>query len=46
MWLAWIAAFAIYLACFGSMLFSPSLPRAAVNPLNVDAQSLRREAAR
>jgi uncharacterized protein involved in response to NO len=43
---AWIAAFAIYLACFGSMLLSPSLPRATVNPLTVDAQSLRREAAR
>jgi uncharacterized protein involved in response to NO len=43
---AWIAAFAIYLACFGSMLLSPSLPRGAVNALTVDAQSLRREAAR
>lgn len=43
---AWIAAFAIYLACFGSMLLSPSLPRAAVNPLTVDAQSRRRAVAR
>jgi len=41
---AWIAAFAIYLSCFGSMLVSPSLPRVAVNPLTVDAQTLRRDA--
>jgi uncharacterized protein involved in response to NO len=43
---AWIAAFAIYLACFGSMLVAPSLPRGSVNPLTVDAPSMRREAAR
>jgi uncharacterized protein involved in response to NO len=34
---AWIAAFAIYLACFGAMLVSPSLPRVA-SPLAVDAR--------
>ena len=43
---AWIAAFAIYLVCFGSMLVSPSLPRVTVNPLAGDAQPLRREASR
>ena len=43
---AWIAAFAIYLACFGTMLVSPSLPRVAVSPLAVDAQPLRRDIAR
>jgi uncharacterized protein involved in response to NO len=37
--LAWIAAFAIYLGCFGAILLSPSLPRAAVSPLAVDAQA-------
>jgi uncharacterized protein involved in response to NO len=40
---AWIAAFAIYLVCFGSMLVSPSLPRVAVNPLAADAQPVRRD---
>lgn len=30
---AWIAAFAIYLACFGRILLSPSLPRGAPPPL-------------
>ena len=35
--LAWIAAFAIYLGCFGSMLVAPSLPRVALNPLTADA---------
>jgi uncharacterized protein involved in response to NO len=35
---AWIAAFAIYLACFGSALVSPSLPRIA-SPLTVDART-------
>ena len=34
--LAWIAAFAIYLGCFGAILVSPSLPRVAVSPLSVD----------
>jgi uncharacterized protein involved in response to NO len=29
---AWIAAFAIYLACFGRILLSPSLPRGAAAP--------------
>jgi uncharacterized protein involved in response to NO len=43
---AWIAAFVIYLACFGAMLVSPSLPRVAANPLTIDAQAPRREAAR
>jgi uncharacterized protein involved in response to NO len=43
---AWVAAFAIYLACFGSVLVSPSLPRVAVSPLAADAQPLRRGAAR
>jgi uncharacterized protein involved in response to NO len=37
--LAWIAAFAIYLGCFGRILLSPSLPRVAVNPLAVDARA-------
>jgi uncharacterized protein involved in response to NO len=43
---AWIAAFAIYLACFGKVLLSPSLPREAVSPLAGDAQPLRRDIAR
>ncbi len=43
---AWIAAFAIYLACFGAMLLSPSLPRGAVSPLAVDRQPPRRDGAR
>ena len=34
--LAWIAAFAIYLGCFGRILLSPSLPRVAASPLAVD----------
>ena len=34
--LAWIAAFGIYLGCFGRILVSPSLPRVAVSPLAVD----------
>jgi len=34
---AWIAAFAIYLGCFGAMLVAPSLPRVALNPLTADA---------
>jgi uncharacterized protein involved in response to NO len=33
---AWIAAFAIYLGCFGSALVSPSLPRVAMNPSPVE----------
>jgi uncharacterized protein involved in response to NO len=36
--LAWIAAFAIYLGCFGKVLISPSLPRGAANPLAVDGR--------
>ena len=36
--LAWIAAFAIYLGCFGKILVSPSLPRAAASPLAVDGR--------
>ena len=34
---AWIAAFAIYLGCFGKILISASLPRVAVSPLAVDS---------
>ena len=43
---AWVAAFAIYLGCFGKALVSPSLPRDAVSPLSGDAQPLRRDIAR
>ena len=34
---AWVAAFATYLACFGPMLVTPSLPRVQVSPLAADA---------
>ncbi len=34
--LAWILAFAIYLACFGTILLSPSLPCGASRPLAAD----------
>ena len=34
--LAWIAAFAIYLGCFGVILLSPSLPRGAARPPSLD----------
>jgi uncharacterized protein involved in response to NO len=37
--LAWIAAFAIYLRCFGRILLSPSMPRIIVSPLAVDGQT-------
>jgi len=37
--LAWIAAFAIYLGCFGAILVSPSLPRVAVSPLAADPRT-------
>ncbi len=37
--LAWIAAFAIYLGCFGAILVSPSLPRVAVSPLAADLRT-------
>jgi uncharacterized protein involved in response to NO len=30
---AWIAAFALFLVCFGGVLVSPSLPRAVASPL-------------
>jgi uncharacterized protein involved in response to NO len=43
---AWIAAFAIYLACFGSMLVAPSLPRVASNPLTAEAGQRPRDDAR
>ena len=36
---AWVAAFATYLVCFGSMLVSPSLPRVAASPVIVDGRS-------
>ena len=36
--LAWIAAFGIYLGCFGRILLSPSLPRIAVSPLSADGR--------
>ena len=36
--IAWIAAFAIFLACFGTILISPSLPRPVVGPLAVDTR--------
>ena len=36
--IAWIVAIAIYLGCFGKILVSPSLPRAAVSPLAVDGR--------
>jgi uncharacterized protein involved in response to NO len=35
--LAWIASFALYLASFGAILVSPSLPRVVASPLAVDA---------
>jgi len=36
--LAWIAAFGTYLACFGAILVSPSLPRVVTSPLAVDTR--------
>jgi uncharacterized protein involved in response to NO len=44
--IAWIAAFALYLGCFGSILLSPSLPRAAVSPLSIDARTTGTDGAR
>jgi len=35
---AWIAAFATYLACFGGILVSPSLPRVVASPLAGDTR--------
>lgn len=35
--LAWIGAFTLYLASFGAILLSPSLPRAVASPLAADA---------
>jgi uncharacterized protein involved in response to NO len=35
---AWIAAFVLFLACFGPILVAPSLPRRVVAPLNVDTR--------
>ncbi len=37
--LAWIAAFATYLGCYGAILVSPSLPRVAVSPLAADPRT-------
>jgi uncharacterized protein involved in response to NO len=39
--LAWIGAFALYLASFGAILLSPSLPRAVASPLAADAAGER-----
>jgi uncharacterized protein involved in response to NO len=36
--LAWIAAFGLYLGCFGSILLSPSLPRPVLSPLALEAR--------
>jgi uncharacterized protein involved in response to NO len=38
---AWVAAFALFLACFGAVLVSPSLPRVVVSPLAADTPSPR-----
>ncbi len=43
---AWIGAFALYLGCFGRILASPSLPRAASNPLAAAAGQRPRPVAR
>jgi uncharacterized protein involved in response to NO len=40
--IAWIAAFAIFLGCFGAILVSPSLPRSVVSPLTSDKPPGRR----
>lgn len=37
--IAWLAAFAIYLASFGTILVRPSLPRIVVGPLDADSRS-------
>jgi uncharacterized protein involved in response to NO len=39
--IAWIAAFALFLACFGAVLVSPSLPRRVGAPLAVDTRPPR-----
>jgi len=36
--LAWVAAFAIYLASFGPILVRPSLPRIVASPLDADSR--------
>jgi len=43
--IAWIAAFAIFLACFGAILVSPSLPRRLVSPLALDSRPPGRDGA-